>query len=113
MNFILGMSPISSGRSGQKMLTSSLSFSQSPALCGSAIRLVSREHSADVKYSVSARDIVGIRAQAGLEAGVNLGNDQGTHTQHTMHVAQEEIFAVAHCVAKLKPELSRNAPSAS
>lgn len=68
------------------------------------------EHSAEVKFSVPVGDIVSIGAQAGLDAGVSLANEQGTGAQRTMHVAEEEIFAVAYCKVKLKREFSRNAP---
>ena len=39
-------------------------------------RNLAREHSAGVKFSVPIGDIVGIGAQAGLDAGVNLGNEK-------------------------------------
>ncbi|KAJ5722280.1 hypothetical protein N7488_000315 [Penicillium malachiteum] len=71
-----------------------------------------REHSERGTIGVPVGDLVGIGigSQAGLDAGLRLGNTQGTCAQFTMHISEEEIFAIAYCEVKVKREFTRNAP---
>jgi hypothetical protein len=76
-------------------------------------RTKAQEHSTGARVSVPIGDITGIPGigtQAGLDVGLSIGNEHGTRAQCTMHVAGEEIFAIAYCEVKLKREFSRNAP---
>jgi hypothetical protein len=54
-----------------------------------------REKSAGAKFNVPVGNIIGIGSQSGLDAGMNFEIERGTRAQRTIHVAEEEIFAVA------------------